>query len=220
MVSRRNRPAKEPLSRELIVKTAFELLKEQGMEGMSMRKVAKALDTGPSSLYVYFNNLGQLSSYVLDYGFKELTLPSDGEWKERLFGVLQAYFQLLKEQPGLAEISFTILPEGENYLKLLEFVLEALREGEINPQSAAWGADMMLLYVTSVAFEQHSRRKNDSFKLSNTKAALKNVDSARFPLIHSMNEYLFSGDVVVMERFWWGLEVILKGIKDLPVMKE
>ena len=45
IISRRSRPAKEPLSRELIVKTAYELLKEQGLEGMSMRKVAKALDT-------------------------------------------------------------------------------------------------------------------------------------------------------------------------------
>nr|WGD96985.1 hypothetical protein P5627_14030 [Bacillus safensis] len=35
---------------------------------MSMRKVAKALDTGPASLYVYVNNFQELSAYVLDYG--------------------------------------------------------------------------------------------------------------------------------------------------------
>lgn len=108
IISRRSRPAKEPLSRELIVKTAYELLKEQGIEGMSMRKVAKALDTGPASLYVYVNNVQELSAYVLDYGLGQMVYPNaeNGTWKEQLFDILHTYFLLLFEKPGLAEISF------------------------------------------------------------------------------------------------------------------
>jgi AcrR family transcriptional regulator len=215
IVSRRDRPAKEPLSRELIVKTAYELLKEQGMAGMSMRKVAKALDTGPSSLYVYVNNLEDLSSYVLDYGLDELVLPESGEgsWKERLFGALTAYFRLLIEQPGLAEISFSTIPRGDKYLELIEYILSALHEGGAKSTSAAWGVDLLLLYVTSTAFEKHSWRKHGTVKLSDIKDSFQNADPIRFPLISSLNEELFSGEHVIMERFRWGLEVMLQGIK-------
>jgi AcrR family transcriptional regulator len=214
IVSRRDRPAKEPLSRELIVKTAYELLKEQGMAGMSMRKVAKVLDTGPSSLYVYVNNLEDLSSYVLDYRLGELVLPDSekGPWKERLIGALSAYFLLLIEQPGLAEISLSTIPRGDRYLELVEYLLTALHEGGAQLSSAAWGVDLLLLYVTSTAFEKHSWRKHGTVEMSEIKQSFKNADPIRFPFIHNLNEELFSGEAVIMDRFRWGLEVMLRGI--------
>jgi len=222
IVSRRDRPAKEPLSRELIVQTAYELLKEEGLKGMSMRKIAKALDTGPSSLYVYVNNLEDLSSYVQDYGLGALILPDskEGSWKERLFGALTAYFLLLTKQPGLAEISFSTIPRGEKYLELIEYILAALIEGGASSTSAAWGSDLLLLYVTSLAYEKHSWKKHDATKLSDIKEAYRKADPVRFPFIHSLNEELFSGETIVMDRFQWGLEVLLQGIKLGPLNKE
>ncbi|GGA05815.1 hypothetical protein GCM10008018_59690 [Paenibacillus marchantiophytorum] len=75
IVSRRSRPAKAPLSKEVIIKTALELLRKEGSSGLSMRKIAKVLDTGPSSLYVYVTNLQELNDYVLDLGLEEVPLP-------------------------------------------------------------------------------------------------------------------------------------------------
>jgi AcrR family transcriptional regulator len=50
VVSRRARPAKAPLSRDGIVATGLELLSEHGLPGLSLRRIAAALDTGPASL--------------------------------------------------------------------------------------------------------------------------------------------------------------------------
>ncbi|WP_188887160.1 TetR/AcrR family transcriptional regulator [Paenibacillus radicis (ex Gao et al. 2016)] len=215
IVSRRDRPAKDPLSRELIVRTAYELLKEQGLAGMSMRKVAKALDTGPSSLYVYVNNLEELNSYVLDSGLGELVLPDSGEgsWKDRLFGALNSYFLLLIENPGLAEISFSTIPRGDKYMELIEYILAALHEGGVSPKSAAWGVDLLLLYVTSIAFEKHTWRKNGTMQPLDIKETFKNADPIRFPFIRSLNEQMFSEGTELQERFRWGLEATLQGIQ-------
>ncbi|MEE6449849.1 TetR/AcrR family transcriptional regulator [Gottfriedia acidiceleris] len=215
IISRRDRPAKEPLSQELIVRTAYELLKEQGVAGMSMRKVAKALDTGPSSLYVYVKNLQDLSSFVLDYGLGQLVLPElkEDSWKENLFGALNAYFLLLYEEPGLAELSFTTIPRGTNFLSLSEYILTTLKDGGINSKSAAWGLDLLLLYVSSVAYERTSRKKQGSVQISAIKESFQNADPVLFPILLSLGEEMFSGDTKSMERFHWGLEVLLHGIQ-------
>ena len=44
--STRDRPAKAPLSREVIVSTALHILDQDGLSGLSLRRVAAALDTG------------------------------------------------------------------------------------------------------------------------------------------------------------------------------
>ncbi len=215
MISRRSRPAKEPLSRELIVKTAYELLKEHGIEGMSMRKVAKALDTGPASLYVYVNNVQELSAYVLDYGLGQMVYPDskDITWKEQLFDLLHTYFLLLFEKPGLAEISLSTIPQGTNFLHLTEHLLAALHEGGIKSTSAAWGVDLLLLYVSSVAYEKVSWKKQGSSQITDTKKAFLQADKTQFPFIHRVKEEMFAGDTVSMKRFRWGIDVILYGIQ-------
>ncbi|MBY0185657.1 TetR/AcrR family transcriptional regulator [Bacillus aerophilus] len=215
MISRRSRPAKEPLSRELIVKTAYELLKEHGIEGMSMRKVAKALDTGPASLYVYVNNVQELSAYVLDYGLGQMVYldSKDSTWKEQLFDLLHTYFLLLFEKPGLAEISLSTIPQGTNFIQLTEHLLAALHEGGIKSTSAAWGVDLLLLYVSSVAYEKVSWKKQGSSQISDTKKAFLQADKTQFPFIHRVKEEMFAGDTVSMERFRWGIDVILYGIQ-------
>ncbi|MCY7718069.1 TetR/AcrR family transcriptional regulator [Bacillus altitudinis] len=215
MISRRSRPAKQPLSRELIVKTAYELLKEHGIEGMSMRKVAKALDTGPASLYVYVNNVQELSAYVLDYGLGQMVYPDskDSTWKEQLFDLLHTYFLLLFEKPGLAEISLSTIPQGTNFLQLTERILAALHEGGIKSTSAAWGVDLLLLYVSSVAYEKVSWKKQGSSQITDTKKAFLQADKTQFPFIHRVKEEMFAGDTVSMKRFRWGIDVILYGIQ-------
>ena len=64
--SRRERPAKPSLSRDGIIETAVALMREEGLERVTMRRLAAALDTGPSSLYVYVRNTAELHAAVLD----------------------------------------------------------------------------------------------------------------------------------------------------------
>ncbi|GMA60462.1 TetR family transcriptional regulator [Alicyclobacillus fastidiosus] len=196
------------------MQTAYELLKKQGIQGISMRRVAKELDTGPSSLYVYVKNFQELCAFVLDYGLGQLVLPTsaEGSWKERLFDALDAYLMLLFEQPGLAELSLTTIPMGTNSLRLIEFILSALYEGGVSSKAAAWGADLFLFYVSSTAFEHVSWKQDGNDHMSVIKQSFQMVNPVHYPLIASLKEELFSGDTEAKERFRWGLEVILQGI--------
>src|SRR3954447_10589718 len=110
--SRRARPAKEALSRGLIVDTALELLRTEGYEATSMRRVAQALDTGPASLYVYVANRDELLELMLDRAISELPLPEPdpGRWREQLKELLHAHSRLMTEDyPGLTRLAMSTI---------------------------------------------------------------------------------------------------------------
>ncbi|MFD6620080.1 TetR family transcriptional regulator, partial [Streptomyces albidoflavus] len=48
--SRRERPAKPALTREGIIDAAVLIMEEEGLQRVTMRRLAQALDTGPASL--------------------------------------------------------------------------------------------------------------------------------------------------------------------------
>src|SRR5689334_22041333 len=49
-----------PLTRESILEAALRVLDRDGMDGLSMRRVAQELGTGPASLYWHVRNKGEL----------------------------------------------------------------------------------------------------------------------------------------------------------------
>lgn len=215
IVSRRSRPAKAPLSLDVIVKTALELLKREGPSGLSMRKIAKALDTGPSSLYVYVANQEELHAYVLDAGLGAIEWPDagEGDWRSRLFDAVYAYLKVLYDAPGLAELALTTIPVGPRSLGLTEYILERLHEGGVRSTAAAWGVDLLLLYAASVAFEQSSRDRQ-GVTLNALAASYRSLDPQRYPMLAGLKDEMLSGDDSDggVERFRWGFEAIVQGI--------
>src|SRR2546423_10656129 len=78
VVSRRNRPAKPPLSRDAIVAEALRQITAPDGAGMSLRKIATALDTGPASLYAYVADMNELRALVLDHALEAVVIESGG----------------------------------------------------------------------------------------------------------------------------------------------
>jgi AcrR family transcriptional regulator len=82
--STRDRPAKAPLSEDVILDTALRILREEGLDAVTMRRLATELDTGPASLYVYISGRQELRNAMLDRvsGLLELEEPDQARWRE------------------------------------------------------------------------------------------------------------------------------------------
>ncbi len=210
IVGRRSRPAKPALSRDIIVSTALAILERDGLAGLSLRRVASALDTGAASLYVYLTNLDELHALMLDAALAAVTLPQgkDLPWRDRLKGFLAAYFHVLYERPGLAQLALSTIAAGPNSLRILEQLLDLLGEGGVDDGKAAWGVDLLLLYVTAIAAEQSNWRAKD-MNFGRVKDVLSAVSAQEFPHIFALKEAFFSGGE---DRSAWALDVIIDGI--------
>ncbi|MET7619812.1 TetR/AcrR family transcriptional regulator C-terminal domain-containing protein [Streptomyces sp. NPDC005408] len=217
--SRRERPAKPALARAGIVATAVELMRAEGLERVTMRRLAQELDTGPASLYVYVRNTAELHAAVLDelLGTVDLTPAGDDwDWRDRLVRVLTSYTHVLFEHPGLARSALVARPSGEHYLDLVETVLALLSEGGVPPERAAWALDLLLQFATATAAEQATRdqavdAQDDWDTLT---AALHGASRDRHPHIAGLATELLSGSGP--DRLAWGFRVLISGVSAAP----
>jgi AcrR family transcriptional regulator len=214
-VSRRERPAKPALTREGIIQTAVTVMRTEGLERVTMRRLATELDTGPASFYVYVRNTAELHAAVLDelLGLVGL-VPIDASqlWTDNIVTVLASYMATLVEHPGLARSALVTRPSGPNYLALAERLLSLLRGGGIPDSQSAWGVDLLLLFATSIALEHGTRgRASDSDEEQDALAhALHQADPNVYPSIAAVGDELLSG--TPQARFDWHVRVILAGI--------
>jgi AcrR family transcriptional regulator len=184
-------------------------MRDEGLDKVTMRRIAAALDTGPASLYVYVRNTEDLHAQILDALLAPVTAPSTGTWRDRLKALLLRYAAVLFDHPGIARMAMSTQPSGENYLALVNEILALLVEGGASVRGAAWGVDLLLLYPTAVAVE-HSAPRFQNDEVSALAARLAAVDAARYPHIARLSEDIVSG--TGNERADWALDVLLDGI--------
>ena len=215
VVSRRARPSKSPLSQEAIISTALDLLSREGMAGLSLRKVAAALDTGAASLYVYVANLDELHALVLDRVLGEVVTPSEqeGDWRQLLKATLRSYSEALYARPGLAQVALSTIPSGPNMVELTESLLDLLEQAGLEPGRAAWAVDLLLLHTSAFAAERDNRRSGDEVALRRAQEALGSVSPEEHPHIHALGAELFSGE---QSRYAWALNVLINGVLSTP----
>jgi AcrR family transcriptional regulator len=215
--SRRERPAKPALSRAGIVAAAVEIMGAEGLQKVTMRRLAQELDTGPASLYVYVGNTAELHAAVLDELLGTVDLAparAEGDWRERLIDVLTSYTAVLFEHPGLARSALVARPSGEHYLELVETLLALLDEGGVPPGQAAWGVDLLLQRATATAAE-HSDRDDaaDQDDWDAVTHAIRSASTAH-PHIAAIGVDLLSG--TPQERLTWSFRVLINGIAYTP----
>jgi AcrR family transcriptional regulator len=73
--------AREPLSRERILRTAVSLADREGLDALSMRRLAGELDAGAMTLYHYVSGKDELLEGMVDIVFGEIELPAGGDWR-------------------------------------------------------------------------------------------------------------------------------------------
>jgi AcrR family transcriptional regulator len=207
------------LSREGIVEAALRVMDAEGLERTTMRRLAQELDTGAASLYVYVRNTAELYAAMLDEMLGSVDLSpreQEGDWRERLTRVLTSYTEVLMEYPSLARSALVARPSGPHYLNLLDALLALLGDGDVPPEQAAWGVDLLLEYATTTAAEQGTRRQAiDAQDEEDALAqAIQTASPETHPHIAALGADLLSGPG--RDRFAWGFEVLINGLLRTP----
>jgi AcrR family transcriptional regulator len=216
--STRDRPAKAPLSEDVVVDAALAILQSDGLEAVTMRRVAAALDTGPASLYVYVAGREGLLQAMLDrvVATVELEVPDPFRWRAQLHSLLVRVRQALAAHPGIAAMTLADPPTTAAVLRLVENLLGLLLAGGLSPQDAAWASDIFVLLATAAAREDDVRRPRGASdderreQVANLRRTLAALPPDRFPLIAGHAAEMVAGDGD--ERFRFAIDVVVDGV--------
>jgi AcrR family transcriptional regulator len=222
--SRRDRPAKPPLSRAVITAAALELVRHEDLDAVTLRKVADRLDTGPASLYVYVANREDLLDRMLDQVLVEVpSVRIDAKgWQTRLVELFSGMVAELDRYPGIAQVGLGSLGNSPAGMAIAENALALMRAGNVPDQAAAWACDALLLYTYAHATEhaierrrapatpQHKSPEVDF--IAEHRERLASLPEEEYPNLKAMAVPMTTGDD--RQRFEFGLTALIRGARD------
>jgi AcrR family transcriptional regulator len=217
---RRPRAApRERLSREAIVAAALAIVDEHGVDGLSMRAVAEALGTGPSSLYAHVADKEELLELLLDAVLVEVRLPDAGlPWEEQLKGFVREQIRVLVGHRDLARVTLARVPTGPNAVAIMDRFLGNLLATGLPPRTIGLTMDLLALYAGAVAYEQSlftarlGPEEADRY-FREVREHFAALPADRFPSLHAMLGPMFDdAEDGAAERLEWALDVLVDGI--------
>jgi AcrR family transcriptional regulator len=129
--ARPERPARGPqpsLRRDQIARAAIEIADAEGIEAVSMRKVAAKVGAGTMSLYRYVSRKDDLIDLMGDAVMAELDLPEEpsGDWRADTVEIAKRNRALYLRHPWAVTLGLARPSLGPNQLRVLEYALRVL----------------------------------------------------------------------------------------------
>src|SRR5277367_1703272 len=206
------------ITRDVVLTTALEIIDRDGAEGLSMRRLARALDRDPMILYRHAPNKAALLDGVTETVLAQLHVDSaDPDWAGQLREVARRYRALALAHPHVVPLIVTrplanplgLRPAGT--LRPLEDILALLTRAGFS------GPDALHIYRALFGF-LHGHVLNELQELIENpdetddllRLGLHRLPIGEFPLLRSLAHALASYDgSAELER---GLDILLTGL--------
>jgi AcrR family transcriptional regulator len=112
-----------------IALAAIAIADAEGLDAVSMRKVASTLNAGTMSLYRYVTSRDELVALMIDHVYSAFSArPRTGDWRLDLAEAARRIRDVTLDHPWLAGRSVARLGLGPNFVRMLDSTL-ALVEG-------------------------------------------------------------------------------------------
>jgi AcrR family transcriptional regulator len=176
--ARAGRPAQR--SRAEITAVAIAIADAEGLDAVSMRRVAADLGTGAASLYRYVETREDLLDLMADAtGAEQSFAPPSGDWLTDLVAVGEQTRAIMRRHRWLAGLIATRPMVGPHGVVLIEHVLEILADHPADVP-AKLEAFAMLTSITA-AFVQHEVAGGRTVQQRNTAYLIHAVTSGAHP---------------------------------------
>ena len=169
---KRSELAKEtrvPLSKERVLQAAVGLAARDGIDSLTMRKLAEELGAGAMSLYHYVPNKEELLDGMVDIVFSEIELPTaDVHWRTAMRRRALSTREALNRHRWAVGLMESRSTPGPASLRLHNAVLGCLREAGFSIELTIQAYSVQDAYIYGFALQE----KNVPFESAEESAAL------------------------------------------------
>ncbi|RKQ87998.1 TetR family transcriptional regulator [Solirubrobacter pauli] len=207
----KGRGRQSPLSRAGIVRVAIEVADAEGLEAVSMRRLARELSAGAMSLYHYFENREELLELMIDTVAAEMVVPDlPGDWRPAVEAVARHSRAMFRAHTWVLPIFQDVPAVTPNLLRHIEQTARAVASLEGQPPellSALAGAvDDFTIGFTLRELSGGERRQR-SWDTPELRLLL---ESGEFPLVAS---FIAADSPMPAPDFELGLRWLLDGFQ-------
>ncbi|WP_018684293.1 TetR/AcrR family transcriptional regulator [Actinokineospora enzanensis] len=210
-----DRPVPAPLSRERIVQAAIRLADADGLDAVSLRKVAAELDVGPMRLYGYLATKEELLDLMVDAVHAEIRPTGDG-WREVLLSLAETTRRAAHRHEWLADLLGGRPQLGPNTLTGGEAVLAAMGDVDLDvvvpavSAVAAYVIGAVRREITERRAERESGMDQRQWQVTHGPYLLRLFATGRFPALAAV---VHDGPHLDADQtFRTGLDFLLDGI--------
>jgi TetR/AcrR family tetracycline transcriptional repressor len=210
---------KSDLSREAIVERALAVADTEGLDAVTIRRIAQDFGVTPMALYWHVQNKDELLAAMGQAFFRGMgrRYGRTGRWDEQLRGVLEALIAALREHPAAAELSLGQVLACEEGQEIAEFTLGLLREAGFDVTDAAdiarLAMQVAIMLVTQQAGEELQTPADErDAVLAQKRAALHQLPAERFPRLLEATDALT--DCADVDGYYAsGVEMFIAGVR-------
>src|SRR5918992_3535523 len=150
------RPA---LSTAEIVRAATAIADAEGLDALTMRRLAKTLGVTPMALYTYVPGKAELLDLMLDAAYAAMPRALHrGGWRARLSQVAADNRELYEQHPWAATLSSSRPPLGPGLMAKYEHELTALEDSGLDDVQTDAALTFLLDFVRSNALAAQQAR--------------------------------------------------------------
>jgi TetR/AcrR family transcriptional regulator, tetracycline repressor protein len=206
------------LSKRAVIDRALKLADADGLDALTIRKLAQDLGVTPMALYWHFRSKEELLEGVAERVWSEIDVhvnPSVPWWAQLQAG-LESLVSVLRAHPAAPQLVLEHEKQNEAALRATEATLEILRGAGFDPQhaseiarSALWTAIMLVMSESGYHPElseaeraEHLRRTEISFAM---------LPVARYPRLVEGAAAMASCDPDLHYRL--GVELFIAGVR-------
>jgi len=121
-----------------VLDRALAIADAEGLEALSIRRLAQELGVTPMALYWHFKSKDDLLAALADRVVQEVDLAVDRslDWLEQVRRLIESFLATLRRHPSACSLLVNHDAPGEHSLAALEVVLDILRRGGFSPDEA------------------------------------------------------------------------------------
>jgi TetR/AcrR family transcriptional regulator, tetracycline repressor protein len=199
---------REPLSIPLIHSTALEAINRDGLEALSMRSLAKALNVDPMAIYHHIPNKAALLSGIYEGVIAELFAEPNLEtsWQDQLKHLLRRFRRLATRSPNIFPGLIASTHTSPGMARAIDTILGILLEAGLNPRITVQTGDAVFAFITGfVLLELNHNALSANQSAHELSEALPLANIAR--LREELRNNQFS------DSFEFGLQFLIAGIE-------
>lgn len=203
------------LTKDKIVDEAIRLADAEGLEGLSMRRVAQAVGVTPMSLYNHVANKEQLLDAMVDAVVSEIDSPApDGPWREMMRARAVSMREVLLSHRWASVPLIGRITNGTATLRDANATLGCLVSAGFTYPQADWAKTAIDSHVYGYVLQEVNYPVEPEGYQAAAAEHLPEIPQADFPFLHEAARQIADADYDGRTQFVFGLDLILDGLAD------